>query len=113
MGFSSHSRHTGLFNLDSVNDAHHYLTEPETEPGVQSETTVVFQILGVLAKARDVHHALVLDEIAEAMHLNRRHVERYMDVLQRAGAVRAEVAQQHSPCYSLTRYGLERLGVAA
>ena len=90
------------------------LTEPETEPGVpQSETVVVFQILGALAKAHNVHHALVLDEIADATHLNRRHVERYMDVLQRAGAVRAEAAPQHAPCYSLTRYGLERLGSAA
>jgi DNA-binding IclR family transcriptional regulator len=78
----------------------------------QSETTVVFQILGVLAKAGG-HHALVVDEIAEAMHLNKRHVERYMDVLQRAGAVRAEAAPQHSPGYSLTRYGLERLGGVA
>lgn len=86
------------------------LTEPEPEPCVpQSETTVVFQILGVLARARDVHHALVVDEIADAMHVNRGHVERYMDVLQRAGAVRAEVAPAHSPSYSLTRYGLERL----
>jgi DNA-binding IclR family transcriptional regulator len=90
------------------------LTEPETEPGVpQSETTVVFQILGVLAKAHDVHHALVLDEIADATHLNRRHVERDMDVLQRAGAVRAEAAPPLSPSYSLTRYGLERLGAPA
>ena len=79
----------------------------------QSETTVVFQILGVLAKAHDVHHALVLDEIADATHLNRRHVERYMDVLQRAGAVRAEAAPPLSPSYSLTRYGLERLGAPA
>jgi DNA-binding IclR family transcriptional regulator len=86
------------------------LTEPEPEPCVpQSETTVVFQILGVLARARDVHHALVVDEIADAMHVNRGHVERYMDVLQRAGAVRAEAAPAHSPSYSLTRYGLERL----
>ena len=79
----------------------------------ESETAVVFRILGVLAEARDVEHALVLDEIVSATHLNKRHVERYMDVLQRAGAVRAEAAPQHSPCYSLTRYGLERLGGAA
>ena len=86
------------------------LTEPEPEPCVpQSETTVVFQILEVLAKARDVHHALVVDEIADAMHLNRERVERYMDVLQRAGTVRAEAAPPRSPSYSLTRYGLERL----
>jgi DNA-binding IclR family transcriptional regulator len=89
------------------------LTEPEPEPCVpQSETTVVFQILGVLAKARD-HHALVVDEIADAMHLNKHHVERYMEVLQRAGAVRAEATSPRSPCYSLTRYGLKRLGAAA
>ena len=75
----------------------------------ESETAVVFRILGVLAEARDVDHALVLDEIASATHLNKRHVERYMDVLQRAGAVRAEAAPTHSLGYSLTRYGLARL----
>ena len=74
----------------------------------ESETAVVFRILGVLAQARDAH-ALVLDEIVSATHLNKRHVERYMDVLQRAGAVRAETAPTHSLSYSLTRYGLERL----
>jgi len=77
----------------------------------ESETAVVFRILGVLAEARDVDHALVLDEIVSATHLNRRHVERYMDVLQRAGAVRAEAAAEplRSLSYSLTRYGLARL----
>jgi DNA-binding IclR family transcriptional regulator len=75
----------------------------------ESETTVVFRILGVLAEARGVDHALVLDEIVSATHLNKRNVERYMDVLQRAGAVRAEAASPRSLSYSLTRYGLERL----
>ena len=75
----------------------------------ESETAVVFRILGVLAEARDVEHALVLDEIVSATHLNKRHVERYMDVLQRAGAVRAETAPTRSLSYSLTRYGLARL----
>jgi DNA-binding IclR family transcriptional regulator len=75
----------------------------------ESETAVVFRILGVLAEARDVEHALVLDEIVSATHLNKRHVERYMDVLQRAGAVRAEAAPPRSLSYSLTRYGLARL----
>lgn len=75
----------------------------------ESETAVVFRILGVLAEARDVEHALVLDEIVSATHLNKRHVERYMDVLQRAGAVRAEAVPARSLSYSLTRYGLARL----
>jgi DNA-binding IclR family transcriptional regulator len=75
----------------------------------ESETIVVFRILGVLAKARDLDHALVLDEIADAAHLGRRHAERYMTVLEQAGAVRAEATPAHPPGYSLTRYGLERL----
>ena len=73
----------------------------------ESETSVVFRILGVLAEARGVDHPLVLDEIVSATHLNKHNVERYMDVLQRAGAVRAETTP--SLGYSLTRYGLARL----
>ena len=75
----------------------------------ESETVVVFRILGVLAKARDLDHALVLDEIADAAHLGRGHAERYMRVLEQAGAVRAEVTAAHPSGYSLTRYGFERL----
>lgn len=75
----------------------------------ESETTVVFRILGVLAKARDLEHAMALDEIADAAHLARRSAERYMTVLERAGAVRAEAAATRPAGYSLTRYGLERI----
>jgi DNA-binding IclR family transcriptional regulator len=75
----------------------------------ESETSVVFRILGVLAEARGDDHALVLDEIVSATHLNKRNVERYMEVLQRAGAVRAQAAAAHPLSYSLTRYGLARL----
>jgi DNA-binding IclR family transcriptional regulator len=75
----------------------------------ESETLVVFRILGVLAKARNLDHALVLEEIADAAHLGRQHAERYMTVLERAGAVRAEATTAHPPGYSLTGYGLERL----
>jgi hypothetical protein len=75
----------------------------------ESETTVVFRILGVLAQARDLDHALVLDEIADAAHLVTRHAEHYMTVLEQAGAVRAEPTHARIRGYTLTRYGLERL----
>jgi DNA-binding IclR family transcriptional regulator len=75
----------------------------------ESETTVVFKILEILARARDLDHALVLDEIADAAHLGKRHAERYITVLEQAGAVRAEANSACSPGYSLTRYGLGRL----
>ena len=75
----------------------------------ESETTVVFRILEILARARDLDHALVLDEIAEAAHLGKRHAERYITVLEQAGAVRAEATPARPPGYSLTRYGLGRL----
>jgi hypothetical protein len=75
----------------------------------ESETLVVFRILGVLAKARDLDHAMILDEIADAAHLGRRHAESYMTVLEQAGAVRPEASPTRPPGYCLTRYGLERL----
>lgn len=71
----------------------------------ESDTVVVFKILGVLAKAP----ALVVDEIADALRLGKPRVEHYMVVLQQAGAVRAEAGPSHPPAYSLTRYGLGRL----
>ena len=80
----------------------------------ESETTIVFKILEILAKARDLDHALVLDEIADAAHLGKRHAERYITVLEQAGAVRAEANSARPPGYSLTRYGLGRLvGISA
>ena len=79
----------------------------------ESETIVVFRILGALAKARDLDHALVLDEIADAAHLVTRHAERYMTVLEQAGVVRAEASTARLRGYTLTRYGLERLGGAS
>ncbi len=75
----------------------------------ESETLVVFRILGVLAKARDLGHALPVDEIANAAHLGRPNAEHYMNILKHAGAVRAEAAPTNLPEYSLTKYGLERL----
>ena len=75
----------------------------------ESETTVVFRILGILAKARELEHALALDEIAEAAHLGRRRAVGYMAVLEQAGAVRADATPAHPSGYILTKYGLERL----
>jgi hypothetical protein len=75
----------------------------------ESETLVVFRILAVLAKARDLGHALPVNEIADAAHLGRPNAERYMNMLEHARAVRAEVIPTQPPAYSLTRYGLERL----
>jgi DNA-binding IscR family transcriptional regulator len=80
----------------------------------ESETLVVFRILGVLAKARDVGHALPVEEIADAAHLGRPHAEHYLNLLKHARAVRAVVTPAQPPAYSLTRYGLDRLiGVGA
>jgi DNA-binding IclR family transcriptional regulator len=75
----------------------------------ESETTIVFRILGVLAKARELDHTLALDEIADAAHLARGHAEGYMTVLEQAGAVRADASPAHPPGYILTKYGLARL----
>lgn len=75
----------------------------------ECETLVVFRILGVLAKAGDPEHPLVLDEIADAAHLGKNNVQRFMTVLEQAGAVRSASTPTELPGYSLTRYGFERL----
>ncbi len=75
----------------------------------ESETTVVFRILSILAAARTPDHALAINEIVDAAHLGQRHVERYMAVLERAGTVRAQPAG-HPTSYTLTNYGFARLG---
>jgi DNA-binding IclR family transcriptional regulator len=75
----------------------------------ETETAIVFRILGVLAEAHTPDHALPLNEIVDAVHLGERSVERYMVVLQRAGAVRAQ-STQHPTSYALTKYGLARIG---
>jgi hypothetical protein len=75
----------------------------------ESETLVVFRILGVLAKARDVGHALPVETIAHAAQLGRPNAERFMNLLKLAGAVRTEVTPTQAPKYRLTRYGLGRL----
>jgi hypothetical protein len=75
----------------------------------ESETLVVFRILGVLAKARDLGQALPVEKIADAAHLGKPNAEHYMHVLEHAGAVRAKVTPTQPPEYSLTRYGLGRL----
>jgi DNA-binding IclR family transcriptional regulator len=76
---------------------------------VESETLVVFRILGVLAKARDLGHALPVQEIASAAHLGRPQAERYISLLEHAGAIRAEVIPSQHAEYNLTKYGLQRL----
>jgi DNA-binding IclR family transcriptional regulator len=75
----------------------------------ESETLVVFRILGILAKARDLGQALPVDEIANAAHLIRPQAQRYINLLEHAGAVRAEVSHRQQPEYNLTKYGLQRL----
>jgi DNA-binding IclR family transcriptional regulator len=75
----------------------------------ESETLIVFRILGVLAKARDLGHPLPVEKIADAAHLGRPNAEHYMNVLEHAGAVRAKVTPAQPAEYSLTRYGFERL----
>jgi DNA-binding IclR family transcriptional regulator len=75
----------------------------------ESETVVVFKILGALAGADGSDHGLGLDEIVDAVHLGKRHVVHYMAVLQLAGAVRVQSAA-HPTCYTLTKYGLARIG---
>lgn len=79
----------------------------------ESETSVVFRVLGVLAKAQDSEHSLALDEIANAAHLDRPHAQQLMAVLELAGAVRAEPLPTRLSGYYLTRYGRERLAVPA
>jgi hypothetical protein len=75
----------------------------------ESETLVVFRILGVLAKARNLGQALPIEEIADAVHLGRHNAQRYMNILEHARAVRAKVTATQPATYSLTRYGLDRL----
>ncbi len=75
----------------------------------ESETSVVFRILGVLAEVRNEEHSLVLNEIANAAHLDGPHAQRVMAVLERAGAVRTETLPTQPASYCLTRYGRERL----
>jgi DNA-binding IclR family transcriptional regulator len=75
----------------------------------EDETLVVFRILGVLAKARNLGYALPVDEIANAAHLGRPQAERYVNLLEHAGAIRGEVTSSQRPEYNLTRYGLQRL----
>ena len=75
----------------------------------ESETVFVFRILGVLARARERGHALPVGEIANAAHIGRPKAERYINVLEHARAIRAQVTPNQPPEYSLTRYGLERL----
>ena len=74
-----------------------------------SGTVIVFKILGVLANARHGGHAVLVHDIAAALSLDKPRVERYLSMLQRAGAVRAETGLAASAGYSLTPYGLTRL----
>lgn len=79
----------------------------------ESETSVVFRVLGVLAEAQDHEHSLALNEIADAAHLDKPHAQRIMAVLELAGAVRAESWPTDSCGYCITRYGRDRLVVPA
>jgi DNA-binding IscR family transcriptional regulator len=78
----------------------------------ESETSVVFRILAVLAKVHDAEDSLVLNEIANAAHLDTVNAQRVLTVLESAGAVRAETLATRPAGYCLTRYGRERLAVA-
>jgi hypothetical protein len=74
-----------------------------------SETSVVYKILGVLAEARGLGHGLPIDEIEDAARIGRSSVEHYLNLLKHAGAVRAEVIPSTRRAeYCLTRYGCER-----
>jgi DNA-binding IclR family transcriptional regulator len=79
----------------------------------ESDTAVVFRILGVLGEAREPKQAPVLEEIADTLHLSKLQVEHYMKVLQQVGVVREEAGSRHSSAYSLTSYGLQRLPTTA
>jgi DNA-binding IclR family transcriptional regulator len=76
----------------------------------ESETLIVFRILEVLAKARDRGRAPPVEEIAEAALLDTPQAQRYLDLLKQVGVVRADVTPNRTCTYSLTRYGLGRLG---
>jgi hypothetical protein len=78
----------------------------------ESETLVVFRILGVLSKARDLGHTLPVEEIADAVQLGRPNAQRPINILEQAGTVRAEVTATHLREYCLTRYGRGRLVVS-
>ena len=73
-------------------------------------TVIVFKILDVLAQARTTGHPVMVNEIADALSLSQEPVEQYMAVLQRAGAVRAEAGASLHAGYTLTPYGLGRIG---
>jgi DNA-binding IscR family transcriptional regulator len=75
----------------------------------ESETLVVYRILGMLAKARSHGRALPLDAIAEAAPLRRPHADHFMNVLEHARVVRAEMGPKAPLGYRITQYGLERL----
>jgi|SRR5580658_3101066 hypothetical protein len=74
-----------------------------------SETSVVYKILGVLAAARNLGHGLPIHEIADAARIGRPSVEHYLNLLKHAGAVRAEVNSAQTAEYCLTQYGCDRL----
>jgi predicted transcriptional regulator len=79
----------------------------------ESETLIVFRILGIMSKARDGGRALPVEEIADAAHLGNLHAQRYMKMLDHAGVIRAEGNPARPSAYSLTRYGLTRLAGGA
>lgn len=76
----------------------------------ESETLVIFRILGFVARAGVFGRTIPIEQIAEAAHLSRPKAVRYMTLLEHARAVRPNPAPTHSPEYRITAYGLERLG---
>ncbi|HTV76913.1 MAG TPA: helix-turn-helix domain-containing protein [Steroidobacteraceae bacterium] len=78
-----------------------------------SETTVVFKILRVLARQSDANHPLSLEQIAGATHMKGAQALRYLALLKRWGVVRADSRMAQGVGYRLTRYGQHRAAVAA
>lgn len=76
----------------------------------ESETVIIFRILGIVAKAGIFGRTVPIEQIAEAAHLSRPIAARYLIMLEHARAVRVNPAATASPEYRLTDYGLERLG---
>jgi DNA-binding IclR family transcriptional regulator len=79
---------------------------------LESDTVLVFRILGVLARAGAHDHPLPLEQIAEAVRMRDLQARHYLTVLHNVGVVRAEDSSVPTPRYRLSRYGLERLETA-
>jgi hypothetical protein len=76
----------------------------------ESETLVIFRILGFVASAGVFGRTLPIEQIAEAAHLTIPTAACYMTLLEHARAVQVNPDPTPSPEYGLTAYGFERLG---